>query len=675
MTDWAKLKVTDLKEECKARGIPLTGLKLKQQYIDKLEEHEAADASGPTSNDSDPAAQEGEENAQTNGHSEETPHEPVITDSNGDNVEQEAETTEKDEPSAQQEADEIEHTSQTHGEVQTTDTKGETSEKDEAEEDKPAELREEDNHAGEALVASEEPSDKEQLSVQPAGADAALSQSESAKAAETLEATQHELAQSSNENVQAGDGGGDLAEQADAPVKEADSASREPEVQAHVPQSAQRDEIRASSQISPSDIIEDQKKRRKRSATPVPTSEEVARKKARLSTAGDDLKPEEISVLAEMKAATEEAKEIQNETDGATIEGINEQVTATTAPLEKSDAVTSRDVDQTQPASPVRPSDERDVPPAIHPATSSLYIRNFKRPLHIPSLRSHIVSLAKSPTSSDDTDPITVFYLDSIRTHAFVSFNSVAAASRVRTAMHDTRFPDEAMREPLFIDYIPDDKVQAWIDRETGGGGFGRGGGGRRYEVVYEQVEGGVEAVFQEIDSSKPRPPVEPSRASRMSVDRPKAEPVAAAVHPDRAPLVPRGPQRDDHQDAQGRAPPTGPKNAGNTGRGFKELDELFKSTTTKPKLYYKPVSEAEAAERLDMFRQLRPGYADMGRSGDEGMKRYSFERYKDREEWVDKGPEFGFGKLGQDRLAGIRGRGGFRGRGGGDSWRGRSGR
>jgi len=73
------------------------------------------------------------------------------------------------------------------------------------------------------------------------------------------------------------------------------------------------------------------------------------------------------------------------------------------------------------------------------------------------------------------------------------------------------------------------------------------------------------------------------------------------------------------------------------------------------------------------MLRDLRVEYSGMGRSGDEGMKRYSFEPAKSgREEWVDKGPEFGFGRKGQDRFTGFRGRGGgYRGRGGGDSWRG----
>src|SRR4051812_45926314 len=45
MADYSKLKVNELKEELKARGIPFAGLKLKQNFIDKLLE---ADAVGQT---------------------------------------------------------------------------------------------------------------------------------------------------------------------------------------------------------------------------------------------------------------------------------------------------------------------------------------------------------------------------------------------------------------------------------------------------------------------------------------------------------------------------------------------------------------------------------------------------------------------------------------------------
>lgn len=41
MADYSSWKVTDLKAELKKRGIPQTGLRLKQQFIDRLEEEDA----------------------------------------------------------------------------------------------------------------------------------------------------------------------------------------------------------------------------------------------------------------------------------------------------------------------------------------------------------------------------------------------------------------------------------------------------------------------------------------------------------------------------------------------------------------------------------------------------------------------------------------------------------
>ena len=42
MADYSSWKVTDLKAELKRRGIPQTGLRLKQQIIEKLQEADSA---------------------------------------------------------------------------------------------------------------------------------------------------------------------------------------------------------------------------------------------------------------------------------------------------------------------------------------------------------------------------------------------------------------------------------------------------------------------------------------------------------------------------------------------------------------------------------------------------------------------------------------------------------
>ncbi|KAK7894236.1 hypothetical protein LTR67_005994 [Exophiala xenobiotica] len=677
MTDWIKFKVTDLKKECTSRSIPLTGLKLKQQYIDKLVEYEAENASEEKGAESVGQEEQSEEHA--NGAIQEPPSTANDTE-NGEKASaptEDLKNTEQEPPvDAAQAGDDNQ---EPHDKLMTEDIKADAEEKDQtktsgdlsprgdAGNDK---LPESQEDHGRAEGDENSPEEEVKLSEQPPNVEA------------KVEVARHELAEVA-ENLPTGTSAKESTQTAqDSPNRGAEAVPSD-----------------TSTPLPAGEVVEDQKRRRKRSATPVPTSEEIGRKKARLSNDAKDSKAQEITALKDMKAATEIAKEIRNENDEAIVEGANEQIGAPTEPSGQPDstgtgfpdiipAETHRMAPSPRRRSRSPPEEERDIPPAMHLATSSLYIRNFKRPLHIPTLRSHLVSLARSSHSSDDSDPIKVFYLDSIRTHAFVSFSSVSAASRVRTAMHGTRYPDENLRESLFVDYIPDDKVQSWIDQETGGGLGGGRGNARRYEVVYEEGgNGGVEAVFQEVDLSKPqqRPPMQPRMNERMSIDRPPAGGVG--VHPDRAAFVPRDSQRSaDYRDRdrdRGRTPPpppTGPKRSepSSSGRGFKALDELFESTTAKPKLYYKPVPGPVASERLAMFRDLRVGHAAMGRSGDEGMKRYSFERSKDREEWVDKGPEFGFGQRGQDRLAGMgigtRGRGGgYRGRG--DSWRGGSGR
>ncbi|OAG44262.1 hypothetical protein AYO21_01258 [Fonsecaea monophora] len=626
MTDWAKLKVADLKEECKSRDIPLTGLKLKQQYIDKLEEYEAQNANQSVEAEGEQETEDVEEQPvpQANGN-----------DAASHVIDPTANDTQNDE--AREDVSGKEHPA---------------SGGDQAGADIPSAAQAEDSQA-KALSKPEEQAPPE-VATQP---DEEAKRDEPEKLADTT----GEIKQVPGAPVQSDDAGSGAGEPAKDEAKTIDQSVTEktPTLLATPPATENLSDSNTtnSSQLNSKDVAEDERKRRKRSATPVPSTQDVARKRARLTEDTQESRAEDVPDQAE--AGIGERKDAPGEAmDGEPAEVVVETSgdgELPTKPLSEQQGTTASEPrvhDERASASPPRSTtsaEDRDVPPAIHPATSSIYIRNFKRPLHIPSLRAHIVSIAKS-RSSDDTDPITTFYLDSIRTHAFVTFTSVAAASRVRSAMHGSRFPDEPLREPLFVDYVPPSKVQTWIDQETGSG-FGRGGNGRRFEIAYEEDESGIEAVFQEIDTSKPRPtPFDQSRGSRAPFDRQQSDSISAGVHPDRETLIPRTNQSRDRQ----RGPLGGSQNAAsNNGTGFKALDELFESTSTKPKLYYKPVPSSVADERLDMFRALRPGWEEMGRSGDEGMKRYSFERDKDREEWVDKGPEFGFGRKGQARLDG----------------------
>lgn len=278
---------------------------------------------------------------------------------------------------------------------------------------------------------------------------------------------------------------------------------------------------------------------------------------------------------------------------------------------------------------------DRIITPARHPATSALYIRNFMRPLNPGQLKKYIADLAAPPGRESDPDVITYFYLDLIRTHAFISFANVAAASRVRSAIHDRIWPDERTRKPLWADFVPAEKVEVWSEEEQAAGG-GRSSA-KKWEVNYEVDEDrNVKAYLQEITNfpgPRPQPPVRhPS----------------IPVPPPQAPFQPRGIENA----------PSGPRASQNRApramNGFSTLDQLFKSTTTKPLLYWKPVDKAIADKRLDNIDSVTSRNAQ-GRRVEGELNRYTFE---DIDVFVDRGPEI---------FPGIRPPPGFRGpRGGG---------
>lgn len=271
-----------------------------------------------------------------------------------------------------------------------------------------------------------------------------------------------------------------------------------------------------------------------------------------------------------------------------------------------------------------------DIPSSIHPATSALYIRNLMRPLNPAGFKSHLVSLARPPSSSPNassaSDIISTLHIDSIRTHALILFSDIAAASRVRASLHDRPWPIERDRKPLWIDFVPEDKVSKWIEVETSQTGSGaRGGSNTRWEVVYETEDDGVEAYLQEVGAAG-------AAASRPSRNSQSSQSAAAAAPPLPPPLIKPAAESKE----------------------FKALDDLFSSTAAKPKLYYLPVERSIVEKRLALLDEGKGG----GR-GDE-MLRYSFEDGI----IVEKGPEFGRGFRGA--------RGGRRGGGYGDVYRGR---
>ncbi|TAQ86369.1 hypothetical protein B7494_g5334 [Chlorociboria aeruginascens] len=248
---------------------------------------------------------------------------------------------------------------------------------------------------------------------------------------------------------------------------------------------------------------------------------------------------------------------------------------------------------------------DRVISPAIHPATSSLYIRDFMRPLNPGHLKTHLASLATPPGHEPHEHVITNFYLDPIRTHAFISFTNVSAASRVRSAIHNRIWPDERNRKSLWADFIPPEKVNDWVAEEETPNPGGRISQ-KKWEIYYHTDEDRqVSASLQEVGTL---PPVR-----RLSTQQP----------PPTGPRAPAGPRIPPSSENRHVESPT-------------RINPNFKSTTAQPTIYWLPVSKDVANRRLDQIDAVTSKEPSRRLGGDD-LYRYSFE---DEMVLVDRGPE-----------------------------------
>lgn len=449
--------------------------------------------------------------------------------------------------------------------------------------------------------------------------------------------------------------------------------------------------------LEPQEAIEDRQKRKRRSQSPVPTSTDVSRKRARpsdnieeVATSKEDAEWVEKHNAVNTDEANLESKDVMMGEDETTaVEESKEEVavehTTSNINQEETDKMDVDDVVETQPTAEVsttspevsRPRDSRfknlfpspqklhedtdmaryspepmedessysSTTPAIHPATSALYIRNFVRPLQEPRLHDYLITLAAPPGSEADPDAILHFHIDRVRTHALVQFKNLSAAARVRSVMHNRIWPDEPNRKALWVDFIPDEKVKEWIDQEQASG-LGRNT--QKWEVVYEETEidGGrrVTAVLQESTGD-----------AQAMHSRKQSIPFSAPTGPSRGiEGAPSGPRISGGQ----RPPP------------MRKLSDLFKSTTTQPTLYWQPASEDLVNRRLDAIVDITS--KDTSRHTGSDINRYTFE---DGDRFVDRGKEIfsgirpppghrGSGSIRRGRGGGGGG-GGYGGRGG----------
>ena len=596
MADYSSWKVADLKAELKNRGIPQTGLRLKQHFIDKLAEEDAK-ASDDTTEAAEP------ETIETASAQPEAIEEQAPT----------VETSDQQQAEAQPE--------------QSPEQQSHTEDQQPAAKEQPPSTA---PQAEESQLKDEEQKPEEsegQVEVENHEKDGARSnrEVEETDVAPQATAPSNDLTKSQIVEQPSDDAGNEHKE---ASVQPTDKA-----VLSAAPTSEANTEL--STPLPIEEAIEDKRKRKRRSQSPVPTPEAVAAKKAKAEEEGPQL------LSKDTEPNTREQTQEQKTSD----ESAPNVVTAKPPTPVKQDARFRGLFAPTEAVSGQRPSPPRDIvmedveiEPAQHAATASLYIDGLMRPLQPITLRNHLVQLAAALDEPANPEAIDEFYLDPIKTHCFVRFCDIQAASRVRASVHGKVWPNERNRKSLWADFIPDEKIQEWIQTEEAS--RNRAGPPVRWEVHYETTDDGTTATLSETGSHSRSAP---TKAREAVID---------------GPLGPHGNSgQTDRQ--QPSAPPAAPSRP---GQGFKPLDELFKSTTAKPKLYYLPVERDIADKRLDQFDELLRKGSFPRRGGDE-MRRITFEG---DDEFVDIGPEYG--RAATQRRQERGGRGGGRGR----NWRGR---
>lgn len=242
--------------------------------------------------------------------------------------------------------------------------------------------------------------------------------------------------------------------------------------------------------------------------------------------------------------------------------------------------------------------------PSEHTPTSALYIRELMRPLKSEAMEQYIVDLISSAAKHPDSDPIHDFYLDQIRTHAFVRLPSISAAQLVRAALHNQVWPNERNRKALWVDFIPAESVKDWIEREE------NAPRGSRWEVVYEQTGRSIIAVHREVGVD----------AKSFSRPPPTGPAAAGPVYPG-IEMAPRGPRGGN---GAGAGDPRARFQHPNTRR-----------TDTVPQIAYVPKDEDMVRRRIDNMRYFysRDPPPDLGKD----YHRYTFET---ADSFVDRGRE-----------------------------------
>lgn len=363
--------------------------------------------------------------------------------------------------------------------------------------------------------------------------------------------------------------------------------------------------------------IQNTKSRKRRSRSP-PPDDELSRKRARAedevrTEANENVPGEDVSYAIIQPAVPKSILDANSrtpprpETDHPTQDDITARFEEHGAQHLQSAENMEEHEDEVE--------DDRNVAPAEHRATPALYIKNFMRPLRDTILRNYLAEIATPRGSPADHAVIEDFHLDQIRTHAFVRFRTMAAASRARIALHGRIWPNERERKPLWVDFIPAEAVAEWADREKS-----EGGRGTRWEVRYETDNIGettARLMIADTDTARAPPPPPPPGPQPTSFAAGSSRPHEGI---ESAPLGPRGRGSNTYRQ-----------------QPFSSFSEGFKETRAYPSLSYRPVSAELAERRLQDMRKYYTQDRNRNLGRPDEINRYTFEQ---GDMFVDRGKE-----------------------------------
>uniref|UniRef100_A0A7N0T8U9 SAP domain-containing protein n=1 Tax=Kalanchoe fedtschenkoi TaxID=63787 RepID=A0A7N0T8U9_KALFE len=198
---------------------------------------------------------------------------------------------------------------------------------------------------------------------------------------------------------------------------------------------------------------------------------------------------------------------------------------------------------------------ERVVPPSATPPTNSLKIDRFLRPFTLKAVQELLGKNGK----------VTSFWMDHIKTHCYVTYSSVEEATETRNAVYNLQWPTNGGRL-LVADFVDPQEVK------------------NRLEAPAPAPAAPVVAPPPQTAAPKKQPQPSPRQ---VQIQQQPAPPTSF--------LPP--PQLLVSSSARALSPP--PPLPEKLDPPIVTLDDLFRKTTTFPRIYYLPLSEDQVAEKI----------------------------------------------------------------------------